>query len=548
MLHRFGRSVLGAFFVLIILVSMNGSARAQYTLGPFTITGLYQYTINSNDGHRNPNNEVLVPSLADAGIVGRPSGLYAEEGNPMFNYMGQFLQLRIAGRFGPNWSVYMEPRVWNDLTKAVDDHYDSYESVPLNWKGNGYFLGGGGNDLKAAMWQGFVDYRSGPLWIRVGKQSIAWSEAIAQLVLDQVDSLELSDYFFFSRAFEEFDYQRIPELGVRIAYTIPNEFMPDLTWDTFVSPGTWTPDIIPAQGSAYSTVPGVVFYKERVEQGKPILATQLSGTLGGMGWTLNVLTRPESFPIPITVPLTVRDLESPVNRGGFVLDKRTGIPIVIAHHPPPFGPGDFALKRVFTWGRHPRYWLFGGSANYPFDSLGAIGRIEAVVVPDHGVALLKPFTFPTGPHTTQTIDVPGRLVKRPQLNSMIAFDRPTYWYPGFQSLFISFQTEFIYNMGGIQHLQSIPPTTGADVDSFICNPSVFLQQPFLNARLNVEFLYVGDTAGGAWLQPGFHYEHRQNYAFDVYYNSFSGEKTSRFPAQFGRQGDEGAWARFTYKF
>ncbi len=494
--------------LLAAMFCATSPAWAQYTEGPWTISGKYSFTINSNDGHQNPNNTVI-PGVTS-------SNLTENNHNPMFNFMGQFLQLRIEGRFGSHWDVFLQPRVWNDLTKSVDGHYIQYESQPWRYRGSGYFLGGGGNDLKAAMWQAFVDYRNGPLWIRVGRQSVAWGQAIAMLVLDQVDSLDLSDYFFYGRAFDEFDYERIPELGVRIDYQFQNQYIPDLAVDTFISPGTATPDIIPAQGSPYNTVPAVLEYRDNTEQGKPIFAARVTGTVGGVDLSLNMITRPDSFPVPIA--------------HGLVSSTQAGLPPSAFNAPPSVCS---PLCRVYTTGDHPRFWLFGGSADYYFNSLSAMGRFSTVIKPD-------------SPGALTANGVPVKIVRRPVWNSMVDIDRPTYIIPGQSALAITFQMEVIYNMGDIQHVMSLAPNPGANVDSVEVVPSFFLQQPILNDTVDLEFLGIFDAAGGHWLQPGVHYQLGDHYAFDVYYNSFGGAKSSRFPAQ--AWWADGAWARFTYEF
>lgn len=503
-MKRLSACAAGAVVVLLGLFLATAPAWAQLTYGPFTISGQYSYIINSNDGHQNPNNAGFAPGLP---------GLTENTQNPMFDYMGQSLQLRITGRFGEHWSIFLEPQVWDDLTKSVDGHYVQYESHPWRYRGSGFFLGGGGNDLKATLWQGFTDYRNGPLWIRVGRQSVAWGEEIALLVLDQVDSLDISDYFFYGRAFDEFDPYRIPELGVRADYEFETALIPNLAIDTFLSPGTWTPDIIPSQGSPYNSIPAYLLYREDVHQGRMIAAVRLSGSISGADLTLNVLTRPQSFPVPIA--------------GNFVPSKETGLPLSFLCPPGP-------LCRVYTRGEHPRFWLFGGSANYYFPSVGAMARIETAFIPDSPGAL------------TTAEDVPVKVIKRPVLNSMIDIDRPTYVLPGQSALAISYEMEVIYNMGGTHHVMSIAPNPGVNVTSYEVLPAFFLQQPLFHDTVDVDFLGVFDTAGGHWLQPGVHYQMGNHYAFDIYYNSFGGAKSSRFPA--ANWYSDGAWARFTYEF
>jgi len=96
------------------------------------------------------------------------------------------------------------------MTKIADNHFRQYESLPTPFAGNGWMLRGGGNDFKAEMWQAYTDYRNGGWWVRLGKQQIAWGEALGLRVLDTVNPLDLSQNLSTDRIFEEFDRVRIP--------------------------------------------------------------------------------------------------------------------------------------------------------------------------------------------------------------------------------------------------------------------------------------------------------------------------------------------------
>src|SRR5712691_7372548 len=183
--------------------------------GPFSVTGFYELVTNTNDGHINPNNVGWPLNRFQIGFPLIPGikpqfGLRRKDENPYFNYFGQDVDLRIQGNFSDEFSTYIESRFWLDLTKAADPDYIAYESAPARYVGDGYLARVGGKDFKAELWQGFFDYRRGGLWIRAGKQSVAWGEDIAFRILDQICPLDLSEYFFFGRGFKEFVRQGIP--------------------------------------------------------------------------------------------------------------------------------------------------------------------------------------------------------------------------------------------------------------------------------------------------------------------------------------------------
>jgi hypothetical protein len=125
--------------------------------------------------------------------------------------MRQFLDINIFGKLNENWSVNLEPRFILDMTKYVDTHYRQYDSFAKSFAGNGNLLEVGGNDFGASLNQAYVDYKKGNVWLRMGKQQIAWGEALGLRVLDTVEPLDLRQFFFFDRILEEFDKIRIPQ-------------------------------------------------------------------------------------------------------------------------------------------------------------------------------------------------------------------------------------------------------------------------------------------------------------------------------------------------
>lgn len=470
-------------------------AEADFQWGPWTLNGEYQYELYSNDGHVNPNN---------AGHPGSP-GLVNQQGNPMFQLMEQYADLHLYGHFSDRWSVYFEPRFWHDLTKSVDDHYVQYESVPCDFNGDGWMLRGGGNDAKAELWQTYVDYRNANLWIRAGKQTVAWGDDLAFRILDQVDSLDLSQLFFFGRGFEEFQRSRIPEWMARVVLNLPNPWIPDLSLETLASPGTWTPTILPQQGAPFNVIPAVLDYREHVEQGRAIFGGRLFGTLGGAEVTLNFLSRPASSATGLA--------------GGLIPDIHGGEPLLAA-------AGNDTLYRIEYAGQHPRFFLYGGSLNYPIDWAGAILRLEQAIIPDQS------FAYPNA----------KKLIYRPVSMSFVSFERPTYAIPTLSAMMVNFQFLETYTWGDTQHVYS----SGSQIDHAVQSISIFVGQPLLNKTVDIEVLAAFDTSDGNWVQPGVHWDINDHYKFDLFYNSFGGAEKRRFPGAFWF--DDGCYARVTVGF
>src|SRR5207237_739372 len=209
---------LSSILLIFFAVAIRSTAWGQFNVGPFEITGFYQYTVDTPTEHANPNNFACLSFIV--GPFKCSPGLQKRGGKPDFLLMRQLLDVNIFGKFNENWSATFEPRLFFDMTKIADNHFRQYESLPTPFAGNGWMLRGGGNDFKAEMWQAYTDYRNGGWWVRLGKQQIAWGEALGLRVLDTVNPLDLSQNLSTDRIFEEFDRVRIPQWFARADYGI----------------------------------------------------------------------------------------------------------------------------------------------------------------------------------------------------------------------------------------------------------------------------------------------------------------------------------------
>ena len=487
--------------LIFFVMAIRSTAWGQQTIGPFEITGFYQYTINPATEHANPNNFacLLGPCYP---------GLQKKSGKPDFLLMRQLLDLNIYGKFNENWSVTLEPRLFFDMTKIADNHFRQYESLPDRFPGNGWMLRGGGNDFKAEMWQAYTDYRSGGLWIRLGKQQIAWGEALGLRVLDTINPLDLSQNLSTDRIFEEFDRVRVPQWFLRADYTIPNVTIPDLTAELILNPGIVVPTILPPQGSPFNVVPALLKIKDNVNQGEPTVGGRLTGTIEDVQFSLNYVTKPNDNGV-----------------GVFRFIPPAGI--TLGCFAPPFDP---LACQVVLEGKHPRIHIVGGSMNYRWDWAGAVLRAETTVTPN------APFQRGAGA---------SRIIERPVWKSVLAIDRPTYLIPGLDSMTIGLQ--FFETFTGGDALNKARDI-GAKVDQAVHIFTVFFQQPLFMKRVALDFFGLFDTDDAHWLQPGIHWEIGNNIRLDLYYNKFGGaeKRATRFGSNLNFA--NGPFFRFTYGF
>jgi len=489
-------------FALTVL--LGGTAGAQFNVGPFEITGFYQFTVDTPTEHANPNNSSCLSFIV--GAFQCSPGLQKKGGKPDLLLMRQLLDLNIYGKLSESWSVTFEPRLFFDMTKIADNHFRQYESLPAPFSGNGWMLRGGGNDFKAEMWQAYTDYRNGSWWVRLGKQQIAWGEALGLRVLDTVNPLDLSQNLSTDRIFEEFDRVRIPQWFARVDYTIPNETIPDLTAEFILNPGLVAPTILPPQGSPFNVVPAFLKVNNKINQGEPTVGGRITGTVEPVQFSLNFVTKPNDDGLGVS---------QGVNLGGCLF------PVLPASTP------CIVLK-----GEHPRIYIVGGSANYNWNWAGAVLRAETTVTPN------APFSSNTG-------GTPTKVVDRGVWKTVLAVDRPTYVIPGLDSMTIGFQFFETYTGG---NKAGLTDSTGAKVDSNQHVFTVFFQQPLLQKRVSLEFFGLFDTDDAHWLQPGVHWEVGNHIRLDLFYNKFGGAE--RRGSRFGNNLSfvNGPFFRFTYGF
>ena len=164
----------------------------------------------------------------------------------MFNTRAE---VDIQARFSRKLSGYMKARAYfwgEDLFTdgRVGDHFTQ----------KGMFHGDAGNilevsggDLLLDFPALYFDYNDGPLWIRVGQQTIAWGEALFFRVMDVANGLDLRRQLIGVAA-EEFSDQRVASPAVRLSYTFNNGYEIDAFAQMF------SPTLLPSTNTPYSVV------------------------------------------------------------------------------------------------------------------------------------------------------------------------------------------------------------------------------------------------------------------------------------------------------
>jgi len=142
-----------------------------------------------------------------------------------FNSFATRLDINLDGRISESLKATFKLRGISENVGAIDSVWKSGSAGPLagdffrqefgGTAGGPLAYGNKRNslDLPAA----YLDYNSGPLWIRAGNQQIAWGEAIFFRVADVPNGIDYRGHLLDPAA-EEYSDKRRSSLGVRLSY------------------------------------------------------------------------------------------------------------------------------------------------------------------------------------------------------------------------------------------------------------------------------------------------------------------------------------------
>ncbi len=181
-----------------------------------------------------------------------------------FNMFNTRAELDIQAKFSRNLAAFVKVRAYFDGTSWLEG---SNVTGGDNFSQNKYWYNGNGSptemyssddfmlDLPAA----YVDWNQGPLWLRVGNQTIAWGEAYFFRVMDVANGLDLRRHLTLGPGAEEYQDSRVASPGIRLSYTFDNG------WEIDAFAQMWSPTILPGKNTPYSVVPHSVTLSEGAE-------------------------------------------------------------------------------------------------------------------------------------------------------------------------------------------------------------------------------------------------------------------------------------------
>lgn len=190
----------------------------------------------------------VVPGVTGAHAPGRSAQGAALSNHINFNEFNTRLELDVQASITPALATFVKLRLYGDEASSFSDgHFGNLFQNPY-WGTRSTFAEYSSRNYVADVPAFYFDYHDGPLWLRVGNQTIAWGEAYFFRVMDTVNGLDLRRHLTLGPGGEEFKDQRVASPTLRLSYTFGN----DWELDTFAS--MFSPTVLPPQNSPYSLI------------------------------------------------------------------------------------------------------------------------------------------------------------------------------------------------------------------------------------------------------------------------------------------------------
>ncbi len=233
-----GKAWLLSFLFLIVGVT-NAQADIQLTEN-LNLSAFFRQWLVLNTGTGNPNN------LNSAGKIQKHD----------LNLSRSMFQFEL--NYSPNdiFRFYMKNRITHDQTYMLQHEVDQYDTSPWTAVHHGLDLqtGYAENSFNAQIAEVWANYEIDNLFIRLGKQQIAWGDVPGLRIADKVNPLDNSWHLNLEP--EEYENTRIAEWSARGYFSLPEQFtgpFSDITLDTYYNPGDIHPDMQPSVGSPYNS-------------------------------------------------------------------------------------------------------------------------------------------------------------------------------------------------------------------------------------------------------------------------------------------------------
>ena len=254
---------------VISLMNSNHLLAQDAGYGNWTVTGSirqdFAYKTTNDQNSMNPGgnsfNGVVYQnqSTADASLLGipvpsgtplnavvptitRPAAFNNDKRNTNLNAT-QF-KLNFDGKLNDNWAASIKLRAYQDNLSENGSSMQQTMGTGSNGGSLGQAKGRSLVDFPAL----YLDYNSGPTWLRLGNQQIAWGEAVFFRISDLANGLDLRRHTVLDVASEEFSDTRVSSPGIRANYRLSEASQ----IEGFVQ--KFSPTVLPNAGSSYNVI------------------------------------------------------------------------------------------------------------------------------------------------------------------------------------------------------------------------------------------------------------------------------------------------------
>jgi len=275
-MHRKGSKWVGVY-CLLCLVGWAGSAWAVYIDDARTLEFVGKATTRTSIRLQHSEGFTYPNDIAAGNLVQWRNMAVLEINHDLMNLtqdLGILYPLRaldisakyhIVGRFMYEAIYRVGPQAFQDVRANDETNIDNFEQ-------------------QYDLWEFYVDLSRGPLFLRIGRQNLAWGETDTFRLLDAINPLDNT----FGGPFEDLDDRRIPLWMLRGSYNFGTIGpISSAMIEAFWVPGNWDVSVAPyaPEGTAYAApIPDTGMRKFQVRPDKEMSnsrwGVRLMGVLG----------------------------------------------------------------------------------------------------------------------------------------------------------------------------------------------------------------------------------------------------------------------------
>ncbi len=304
-----GLAVTGAAQAFDLQVSGFIRQEAAYRIGsdsnPFLRGSAFAVGELDNTVRGNPVAEATFAALTGQDVTDPsswvlPSAQFVKEDfdkDERWNLMATRAEVDFNMKFTNNLSGFVKVRGY--YAADVMDEFGKPNNFEVNMSG---VNGDCGNRLEICdrnymidLPSAYLDYQSGPLWVRVGQQQIAWGEAIFFRVADVPNGLDLRRHSFLDFASEEYADERAAAPAVRMSYNLNQD------WELEAFAQMFQPTVHPRPGTPYAFINSPFAIRDDIgfDNFEDFIngGIRLQGQLGNLGLQFFAVSRHNPDPV-----------------------------------------------------------------------------------------------------------------------------------------------------------------------------------------------------------------------------------------------------------